>query len=1340
MPKFSVKKPYTVVVGVVMLLILGFISFTKMTTDLLPTMELPYVLVMTTYPGATPERVEANVTEALEASLGTVNGVKNVMSTSSENFSLVFLEFEEGTNMDSAMVKLSTALDLIQMPDMVGTPMLLELSPDMLPTMVVSVDYDGKDIYDLSEFAETVVVPYLERQDGVANVETSGLIHQYLEVRLDQALIDEINDDLLAQVNEKLDEAKEELDEGIKKLEEAKQQMEDGKKELENQQNTTSNQLAEASKQLNQALATKAAYEAQVTTLTAQKAALEAELAAYREVMDGIYQQILASFDQIRDEIQSEAYHNKVRVEIVSQVTGREDITYENVQEVIDGLDEETKTAVTEAIALRIGADLAQVPKDLFELITDEAKREAFIEQLKGLGENDLADQMTPEMLEGIYQVVLRVTQLESALANLNTELIAAQAVLDQVSKVVDIALNNYNALEAGKITAAAGFGAAAAQIANGEATLAASETQLEEAKKAYESAREAAIKNANLDALLNMETLANILLAQNFEMPAGYILEETGSETQYMLKIGDELADQEELENLLLVKMDGIGEVRLKDVAQITMIDNAGQSYTKVNGNEAVALTITKASTAGTSAVSKTCNEALAELEEKYQGLHITPLMDQGVYIALIVDSVMSNLLWGALLAILVLIVFLKDAKPTLVVAVSIPFSVLFAVVLMYFSNITLNIISLSGLALGVGMLVDNSIVVIENIYRLRSKGMPAARAAVVGANQVAGAIFSSTLTTVCVFLPIVFVEGLTRDLLQDMGLTIAYSLLASLIVALTLVPSMGATVLKDCKEKEHKWFDAVMRVYEKVLRFCLRVKIVPLAISITLLVFSIYEITQIGIVLLPDMSGNQASITVTAPEGVEKEEAYALADDAMARVMTVEGVDAVGAMSGGGLASMLGGGGGEGMSFTFYVILEEESAKQATEVVKKIETSLEGIAGEAEVAASGMSQMSDLLGSGMSLSISGPDMDQLLAISEDVMAMLDQVEGFTAISNGQEEADSQIIVHVDKDQAMEYGLTVAQVYAELAAQLTTEKTATTLHVDPDSYEVKIVDETNPLTLKNLMDYEFTTKVTNSEGEQVEEVHKLSEFAKMEETPGVSSINRTNQSRYITVSAMMEEGYNTSLQSREFEKLLDEYEVPDGYMINMGGEVESIDAMLKDMGLMILVAVAFIYLIMVAQFQGLLSPFVVIFTIPLAFTGGLLALLMAGEQLSIVGLMGFLILAGVVVNNGIVFVDYANQLRLEGAEKIEALVETGMTRMRPILMTALTTILAMSTMALSNNEAAALGKGMAIVTIGGLTYATFMTLFIVPVLYDLFFRRELKKVDLGDESNLIEE
>ena len=423
--------------------------------------------------------------------------------------------------------------------------------------------------------------------------------------------------------------------------------------------------------------------------------------------------------------------------------------------------------------------------------------------------------------------------------------------------------------------------------------------------------------------------------------------------------------------------------------------------------------------------------------------------------------------------------------------------------------------------------------------------------------------------------------------------------------------------------------------------------------------------------------------------------------------------------------------------MRFSFYVLLDDEAAEQGSQVIDQIEAKLEGVDGEAEVSSSGMSQLSDLMGSGMELTIYGQDLDTMLQIAQDVKGILGQVEGFTDITDGQEDADRQIAIHVDKDKAMACGLTVAQIYSELAGQLTTETTATTLNAGLSSYEVTIIDETNPLTLENLMDYEFTTKTANASGETVEETHKLSEFAEKEEMAGIQSISRLNQTRYLTVRATTEEGYNTTLLSREVNKLLEEYEIPDGYTIEMEGEIESINTMLHDMVLMILMAVAFIYLIMVAQFQSLLSPFIVLFTIPLAFTGGLIALLAAGEPLSIVGLMGFLILAGFVVNNGIVFVDYVNQLRLEGAGKREALIETGRTRMRPILMTALTTILAMSTMALSQNEAAAIGKGMAIVTIGGLAYATLMTLFIVPVLYDIFFRKELKKVDLGEEEML---
>jgi HAE1 family hydrophobic/amphiphilic exporter-1 len=680
-----------------------------------------------------------------------------------------------------------------------------------------------------------------------------------------------------------------------------------------------------------------------------------------------------------------------------------------------------------------------------------------------------------------------------------------------------------------------------------------------------------------------------------------------------------------------------------------------------------------------------------------------------------------------------------LKDIKPTIVVAFSIPISVLFAVVLMYFTGITLNIISLSGLALGIGMLVDNSIVVIENIYRLRSQGMSAARAAVMGANQVAGAIFASTLTTVCVFLPIVFTTGLTRQLFTDMALTIAYSLIASLIVALTVVPAMGATVLKNSKEKSHKLFDRVMVLYEKTLRLCLKWKIVPLTLTIALLVFSIWQVTRMGLILIPEMGGNQMSVSVTAPEEASTEEAYALADALMEQMGEISGVDTVGAMSGGSTMSILGGSSSSSgpISFSFYVILDDEAAKDNTAVANEIQAILDQTELEGSVSTSNM-DLSSITSSGLEIQIYGTDSDEMLAVSEDMMELLSQIDGFTDITNGQEEGDPQIKIIVNKDQAMSYGLTVAQVYAELASRLSTETTATTLTIQSEEYAVVIVDETDTVSLDNLMDQEFTVTTTDEEGESVEEVHKLGEFASEEEGKSLASISRENQSRYITVSATTEDGYNTTLLSRQVEPLIEAYEAPEGISIQIDGESTTVMEAMSDMLLMIGMAIIFIYLIMVAQFQSLLSPFIVLFTIPLAFTGGLLGLLLAGEQISLIAMMGFLVLAGVVVNNGIVFVDYANQLRLEGMEKREALVETGKARMRPILMTALTTILAMTTMAFSQNAAASMGKGMAIVTIGGLAYATIMTLYIVPVLYDLLFRRELKKVDLGDETTLI--
>ena len=605
-------------------------------------------------------------------------------------------------------------------------------------------------------------------------------------------------------------------------------------------------------------------------------------------------------------------------------------------------------------------------------------------------------------------------------------------------------------------------------------------------------------------------------------------------------------------------------------------------------------------------------------------------------------------------------------------------------------------------------------------------------------GANQVAGAIFSSTLTTICVFLPIVFTDGITRQIMQDMCLTIAYSLCASLVVALTVVPSMGATVLKKASTKKHRWFDAAVNVYEKAARFCLRFKIVPLVIAIILLVFSVNKVFKMGIVFVPEMGSEQMSITYTAPDDTSTEEDYKLSDDIAAEIREIKGIKTVGTMLS-SATSVMGSASTDTKSYSAMILLEEEYANQNKEIAAKIEKILEDKKLEDYSVSESNMDMSSMMGSGLEVDIYGNDLDKLVKISEDVKKMAESIEGFEEVSNGQEKADKELVVQVNKKKAMRLGLTVAQVYAELASGLATDKDSTSITVDEEKYDVKIVDEREELNTKNIMDYEFETTKTNDKGETKKEKHKLKEFAELKEGTSIAAIRRENIVNYIAVTASTKEGYNTTLLSRDLEKLVDKYDTPDGYEIKIAGESETNIEMVTSMLTMIGLAIIFIYLIMVAQFGSLLSPFIILLTIPLAFTGGLVALLITGEEISVMALMGFLVLSGVVVNNGIVFVDYANKLRLDGMDKKEALIETGKTRMRPIMMTALTTILAMSVMAMSQDSTAAMSRGMAIVTIGGLVYATFMTLFIVPVLYDIFYRKKLKKVDLGDEDTLNE-
>lgn len=1376
MSKYSVKKPYTVLVAVVLVLVLGFVSFTKMTTDLLPSINLPYLMVVTTYPGASPEKVESSVTAPLESALGTVTGVENVTSTSAENYSMVMLEFEEDTNMDSAMVKVSSAVDQVsgQLPDLAGTPSIMEITPDMMATMYVSASYDGKDIYDLSSFAEDELLPYLERQSGVASVSTVGMVERQVEVRLNQTKIDQVNDKMLVKVSSKLADAKQELDDAYQKLVDSQQDLTDGKNDLldgQKELDDGKDELTDGAKKTYQTLVDSGYQLSALVEQLNERQSLQTE------------QQLLKAGQQantLKQAITGIAMAQRAPAAI--QATA--------AQLVAQGMDAETAGNLAAAFctgqlhegdtgyeqaAAAYGAALAADPSINLQMSFDEALAAVSAMSAEDCAGNSVFQQINSAMggslttgadLVNLYRtaaaaanayggddaaMTARAQEIEQRLAVLNLTFQQVEAATGMSAEQIP---ELYKQIEAGKLQAAAGFGSGDAQLSYAQSQLDSAKDQLDSAQDQiddgfdqlndaydnYEKSRKEALENANLDSLLNMSTLSGMITAQNFDMPAGYIKAGDGSDDQWLLRVGEDFESVDELEGILLCSIDGIGDVRLGDVATLTVIDNAGDAYAKVNGNDAVVLSIFKGSTAGTSEVSKTCNKAIAQLEEKYPGLHITPLMDQGDYIKLIVNSVLSNLIWGALLAVIVLAFFLKDVKPTIVVAFSIPFSVMVAIVLMYFSGVTLNMISLSGLALGVGMLVDNSVVVIENIYRLRGRGVPAARAAVQGAKQVTSAVTASTITTICVFLPMVFTSGLTRELLTDMALTIAYSLLASLIVALTVVPCMSVTVLKKSEQKKHPWFDKMLDGYEKLLRQCLKHKVVPLVLAVALLGAAAWSATRMGMVMMPNVSGNQISVTVTMDEGTDKDTAYAKADEVMDRILTVDGVDTVGAMSASSAGGMLGSMGAAASDnytdYSYYIMLSDEQSSRIDEIAQAITDSTRDMGCEVEVSTSGAMDMSSMMSSGMEVDLYGKDLDDLLSASEDVMDLLGQVEGFEEISNGQEDGDALIHLVIDRDAAMRQGLTVAQIYQELSAALTTETTSTSVSINGTDMDVVLVDEDDPLTLANLMNYDFkVSKTDEDDGSTYTEHHKLSEFATRQDGTSVASISRENQTRKMSVTATTAEGYNTTLLSRQVETLLADYQAPDGVTVSIGGESTNVADMMTQMVQMIALALLFVYLVMVAQFQNLIGPFIVIFTIPLAFTGGLLALSFTGTALSMVSMMGFLVLSGVVVNNGIVFVDYANQLWQGGLDKTTALVATGRTRMRPILMTALTTILAMCTMLFSNDAGSALGKDMSLVIIGGLTYATLMTLFIVPVMYDIIFRHAPKVVDTGSDD-----
>lgn len=1044
--KFSVKRPITVIMAVLVVAVIGVISVTSLTTALFPNMNLPYAIVMTSYEGASPERVEMLVTKPIESTMATVSNIKSMQSISSEGTSTVILEFNTATNMDSAMIDMREKLDMIvgYLPDSIGNPMIIKINPDMMPVLNFSISVAGMDISESTYWIDDEILPRFERIEGVATLSMSGGAKNEVQIALDDKKIKEINDEL----NE--------------------------------------------------------------------------EMAAQ------LQSQMMAAQNAIQDP------------------------------------------------SLSLQPEAAQKP-------------------------------------EMPYQT------------------------------------------------------------------------------------------------FISHDMIINILRGQNFAMPSGYIQDEN---SVYLVRVGDKIKDIDAIKDIVVFKNDD-RQVKIFDIAAVNMVDTADKTYSKVNGERAISISLQKQNNYATSDVVNSVREEITLIEDEYENIEIVVLMDQAEYIDMAVGSVSNNLLYGAILAIIILLLFLRDIKPTFIVGVAIPISLLAAFILIYFLDITLNILSMGGLALGIGMLVDNSIVVIENIYRIRAKGKDAKYSAIVGAKQVAGAITASTLTTISVFIPIIFLQGITADLFKEMAWTISASLVASLAISLTFVPMAASKLLKNTKpKKKSKFFKSITKGYGKILKGALKHKALVIIVTLLLFAGSIFGALQMGTEYMPETDSGQISVEVEMPLGSTFDETSDMLDVVSQRIMDIKDVDTVGASIGGNIMGFGSGmmGGGRSSGGTISVLLDSDGDTLTSEIEQEIRDELKDFDAEFEISGQAM-DMTALMGSGISVEIRGLEFDELERLAFEVTSILENIEGTTEIDSGISKEAPALKITVDKDKAIENGLTTAQIFMAVDKAINPQNKASELTLNNRDYSIMVLDEkSGMLDIDEVKNLELISPMGYT--------LKLKDIADVNTESGYANISRNNQERTINVTSALEEDYNIGLVGDEIAEKLKDFYVPEGYTVELTGENEEINSALMDLILAMAMAVVLIYMIMAAQFESLKYPFIVMFAIPLAFTGGFLALIVTSTPISIVAAIGMIVLAGVVVNNGIVLVDYINQLKGRGMTTKKAIMKAGKTRLRPIVMTALTTIFALSTMSVGIGRGAEMMQPLAITAIGGLIFSTALTLIIVPVMY----------------------
>jgi len=1011
--KVSIQRPVTTVMVVFIVILLGIVSMGKLPVDLLPSIEYPYALVMTSYNGAGPQEIESLITKPLESVVGTVSNVKNITSTSSNGSSMIFVEFNDGTDMDVATLNMREKIDLIKgmLPEDADDPMVMEVSPDMMATMQIGIS-GSDDLVKLKQIVEDEITSKIERVEGVASVNISG-----------------------------------------------------GK-------------------------------------------------------------------------------------------------------------------------------------------------------------EKEIRITLLPDKLKG------------------------------------------YN---------------------------------------------------------ITPSTVAQSIAAENLNLPVGEVKQGTSSLTVRAL---GEFSSIEEIRNLPITTAGGV--IYLRDIAEVEEVFKEMTSYAYINGKPSISLSVQKQSTANTVQVSKAVNKALDRLRAELKDIEITMIYDTAEFINLSINNVASTAISGGILAVFILFIFLRNIRSTFIVGTAIPVSIVATFALMYFSGLTLNMVSLGGLALGIGMLVDNAIVVLENIYRHRENGEGRKDAADKGTTEVGMAVLASTLTTIAVFLPIVFVEGITAKLFKEMALTITYSLTASLVVAVTLVPMMASKILKVEKVDEIKrrkittkifdaWsavLDSIDKVYRRVLNWTLhhRLKASLITIGVFIATLSIPVLGLVGMEFFPASDEGSFTIDVTLPKGTVIEETFEVVQQVEAKLEGIKEVQEVFVTIGGG-GMLSSGTSSNSASLTVDIGSVKERERSVDEVADEVRVLVSDIPG-AEFSVSGSSSMTVTGGSPISIEIAGDDLEKLKQIANDVVDIVESVEGTREVTSSFEDGIPEAQITINRQKASMYGLNMATISNTLKTAVQ-GSVATRFKVDGTEIDVRMVYDTSRSEyLKDIKNI----AVTSPMGVNV----PLSEVADISISESPTSIYRENQKRVVTVSSALF-GVDMSTAQTAIDQRLKEYPMPDGYTYKFSGEVEEMMESFSSLGLALLLAILLVYMVLAAQFESFLHPFTIMFSVPLALTGAILGLFVTGRTLSMPSFIGLIMLVGIVVNNAIVLIDYIIQLRKRGYDRTEAILEAGPTRLRPILMTTLTTVLGMLPMALGIGEGAETMAPLATAVIGGLSLSTILTLVVIPLNYTLF-------------------